>query len=248
MTATTTTTASRPSPTARTVRVLARTALRLAGWFWAIALVGIVLASLVVWLVAGRVDQLIAPFAVQAGVWFPFSQAIAIGSVYLTVHVAAGMTRRTFVRAATVVAVGTGVGYTAVLAVLVLAERALHGALGWGTGMSALGLPVGERSLGETAAALAALAAPFVVANLSGLLVGIVYLRFGSLWGTLTLPLTVGPLVAVLYLLPFVPVLGLAAGTGRAAVDVAIGAVAAALLAVVFATLTRRTELAPASG
>ena len=243
-----TVTASRPSPTVHTARVLARTAVRLAGWFWAIALVGIVLASVVVWLVSGRVDHLISPFAVQAGVWFPFSQAIAIGSVYLTVHVAAGMTRRTFVRAALLVALGTGVGYTGVLAVLVLAERALHGALGWGSRMAALGLPVGEQPLGEVVAALAALSVPFVVGNLSGLLVGIVYLRFGALWGTLSLPLTVGPLVLVLYLLPFVPLLGTPAGPGRVGVDAVAGAVVAALLAAVFATLTRRTELPPAAG
>ncbi|MCC2319752.1 hypothetical protein [Cellulomonas xiejunii] len=244
----TTTDVTRPSPTLHTVKSLRRTVLRMAAWFWGLAVAGVALATLVVWLVDGEVDQLIAVLALQGGIWFPFSQAIAISGTYLVAHVAAGMTRRTFARAALVVAVVTGFGYAVALGLLVLAERALHLALGWGVRTATVGLPVGDPSVGDLLAALAALVVPFVLANVAGLLVGIVYQRLGGLWGTLTLPFTVGPLVLVLYVLPFVPFLGLPEGGPRIALGALVGGLLAAACAAVFATLARRTQLASTTG
>ena len=43
-------------------------------------------------------------FGRQAGIWFPFSLCVFIATTYVRVHIAAGMTRRTFVRAALAVA------------------------------------------------------------------------------------------------------------------------------------------------
>lgn len=148
--------------------------------------------------VNGELDAAVILYSRQGGVWFPFAQAIGIVVGYLRVHVAAGMTRRTFARATLLVGVGTGVAYAAVLTLLTVVERALHHAAGWGWRVADAGL-ADETS--ATGLLTAELLLSFVVGNLSGLLVGAVYQRGGGWWGTLTLPLTVGPVAAVVALL-----------------------------------------------
>lgn len=183
----------RPSPFAHALRRQLAVALFLAGWFWAIAAVCLVTATLVVWAVNGSVDVAIAVYARQASTWFPFSQAILLVAALLRPHVAAGMTRRTFVRASLVTAVLTGLLYSAVLVGLLLLERAVHDAVGWDTVITEVGLA----ATGSSVATLVLDLVPsLVVANLSGLLVGIVYQRAGGWWGTVTLPLTVAPILA----------------------------------------------------
>lgn len=237
--------AARPvSPTRHTVHRLAALSLFLAAWFWAIAVVAVVLATLVAWLVNGRVDVSIAVYARQAAIWFPFSQAIMVVAAYLRVHVASGMTRRTFARAALLVTTLSALGYAVVLTALVLAERALHHALGWQA-------TVTEVQLADAASPawmqLVDLAVPFVVGNLSGLVVGVVYQRLGGWWGTLALPLTVGPVLLTAYVgsaglagLPGVPT---TTDAGHLALTGALGIVLAAALATVFAVTTRRLPL-----
>lgn len=188
--------AVRTSPTAHTVRRLGGALLRLGRWFWLVAVLAVVVANVVGWVTLGSTDVSIAVYARQASTWFPFSLAIMLVSAYLRVHVASGMTRRTFVRAALVVQVAAGVAYAALLTVLVLVERAVHDVLGWDSVITEV-MVVGAEA--PTWALLVDVAVPCVVANLVGLLVGAVYLRGGSWWGTLTLPLTVGPLLVLLY-------------------------------------------------
>ncbi|UZN02827.1 hypothetical protein [Cellulomonas sp. S1-8] len=193
---TTTVLATRPSPTAHTVRRLAAALLQLARWFWLIAVVVIVLANVVGWATHGSTDVSIAVYARQACTWFPFSLSIMLVNAYLRVHVASGMTRRTFVRAALVVEVVAGIVYAVLLTSLVLIERAVHDSLGWTSTITEVQL---ADASAPAWALLVDLAVPFVLANLSGLVVGVVYLRGGAWWGTLTLPLTVGPLLVLLY-------------------------------------------------
>ncbi|GIG40813.1 hypothetical protein [Cellulomonas phragmiteti] len=242
----TTTTPRRPSPTAHTVRRLGAALLRLAGWFWALAVVVIVLANVVGWATRGSTDVSIAVYARQASTWFPFSLGIMLVSAYLRVHVASGMTRRTFVRAALVVQVAAALGYAAVLTLLVLVERAVHDALGWDSVITEVQL---ADASAPPWALLGDLAVPLVLANLSGLLVGIVYQRGGAWWGTLTLPLTVGPVVAALYVpglrLMEVPGLWTTASDAQVLVlAVALGAVLAVLTASAFSLLARGAPVA----
>ncbi|SFJ68516.1 hypothetical protein [Cellulomonas sp. KH9] len=243
----TTTVAARPSPTAHTARRLGAALATMAWIFWAIAVVAAVTATLVAWRVAGSVDVSIMVYARQAATWFPFSLGIMLVAAYLRVHIASGMTRRTFVRAALLVEVAAGVGYAAVFTALVLLERAVHDALGWGAVITEVQLADEYASAG---AMLLEMSVTCVVANLSGLLVGAVYQRFGAWAGTLTLPLTVGPLVLLLYIpgVRFVDLPGVWTTTaaGHLALAVGVGVVLAAVMAAVFAALVRRLQLAPA--
>ncbi|QGQ18256.1 hypothetical protein GC089_01975 [Cellulomonas sp. JZ18] len=190
-------TGRRTSPLAHALRRQLGVALYLAAWYWAIALVVLLVATLIVWRVNGTVDVSIVAYARQSAIWFPFSQAILLVAALLRPHLAAGMTRRTFVRSSLVTAVSTGLGYTLVLSALLLVERALHSAVGWDAEILEQGFELTGRDfpsmVGELAPAL-------VLANLCGLLVGVVYHRFGGWWGTVTLPLTVLPIVATLAL------------------------------------------------
>ena len=188
----------RRDPVAHTVVRIGRVNLAYLGWFWVVVLPFVVVFSLVLARVNGSLDAAVVLYTRQGAVWFPFAYAIGLVTSYLRVHVAAGMTRRTFARATLLVGVGTGTGYALALALLTVVERALHHAAGWGWRVADAGLA------DETSAAgllTAELVLTFVVANVSGLLVGAVYQRGGGWWGTLTLPLTVGPVAAVVALL-----------------------------------------------
>ena len=240
-------TAVRPSPTAHTARRLGGALARLAVIFWSIAVVAVVVANLVGWRVAGATDVSIAAYARQASVWFPFSLAIMLVAAYVRVHIASGMTRRTFVRAALLVEVAAGVAYAVVLTVLVLLERAVHDALGWESVITEVQLTDETSSLW---AMLVELAVLFVVGNLSGLLVGAVYHRFGGWVGTLSLPLTVGPVAALLFVpgarLVELSGIGATSGIGHLGLVVGVGLALGAVTAAVFAALVRRLQLAPA--
>jgi len=243
----TTTVTTRPSPTAHTARRLGEALLTMAGVFWAIAVVAVVIATLVAWRVAGSVDVSIAVYARQAAIWFPFSLGILVVAAYLRVHIASGMTRRTFVRAALLVEVAAGVGYAAVFTAVALLERAIHDALGWESVMTEIQLADESTSAGVM---LLELAVTFVVANLSGLLVGAVFHRYGAWGGMLSLPLTVGPLVLLLYIpgARFVDLPGIWTTTpaGHLALAVTVGTVLAGAMAAVFAAIVLRLQLPPA--
>ena len=237
----------RTSPTLHVARRQGVAALRLAAWFWPIALLALAAAPVAVWLAEGRVDVSIAVHGRQALVWFLFSQAIQVAASYPRVHVAAGMTRRSLVRGTLLASGATGLAYALVLSGVVLVERWLHGLAGWGSALR-------EVQLAGEHAPLWALPIDTVVLTLlaitTGLLVGITYQRWGA-WATLTLPLTVGPLLALLYLgiAPTGDVPGLGDVAPRALVGLAggVGALGVLVVAAAFAVLARRLPLsAPA--
>ncbi|WP_028049690.1 hypothetical protein [Cellulomonas sp. URHD0024] len=179
----------RRGPVDLTARWFLATQLRVALWFWGIAVVVSTIAVAIYATVADVVERGVVQFGMQALVWLPMSFFIGTALTSVPVQVASGLTRRALARGALVAAIGTGIGYGAAYAVLMSAERAVYGAFGWHWSVGVDGA--------TPAAFLIACATTFVASNVSGLLVGIVYLRGGGWWGTLTLPLTVGPVVAL---------------------------------------------------
>jgi len=162
----------------------------LAAWFWGMAIV-VVTAAIVVITVVGEVNMSIMAFARQGAVWFPFSVLIAITAAYLPVHVAAGLTRRSLALGSLVAALGTALVYSAAYCGLMLVERAVFGALDWQWRIFD-DVPLASTDM---ATMLVSTVLLLVVADVSGLLVGISYQRLGGWWGTLALPLTAGPVV-----------------------------------------------------
>ncbi|MEE6296425.1 hypothetical protein [Georgenia wangjunii] len=166
----------------------------LAAWFWVIVAVGVTAALIVVDRVA-TVEMSIVQFAAQGATWFPFATAIIFATTQLGVHVANGMTRRAFIRAQLVTVVVSACAYALVLNLALLAEGALFARLGWPHTAGDDGFAAWQDGF---AAGLLDMALIFLAAQVSGLLVGIAYYRFGGWWGTLLLPLTVAPVYASL--------------------------------------------------
>lgn len=190
------TTATRPRPAAlrHVVGWLLRQHLRYVAWATAVLVAGAVVATLVVDRFSD-VDISIVQHGRQGFVWFPFALAIILVTTYQRVHVAAGMTRRVLARATILTGVLTGAVYTAVMVAALQVERVLYGARGWAQQITDTA-PLFEDT-SEVGLMLVDLGLLFVAAQLSGLLVGSVYQRFGGWWGTLSLPLTVGPVFAM---------------------------------------------------
>jgi len=174
-----------------TARWLLRTLVYLAAWFWAIAIVVVTVVTVVVANV-GEPHVSILAFARQGAIWFPFSIFIIVAATYFPIHVATGLTRRSLAQGAILTAVVGAVIYGTVFSVLLLVERAIYDAAGWRwlffDDMSADAPP---------STFIPGLLLTFLVAYLSGLLVGIAYQRGRGLWGTVTLPLTAGPILLV---------------------------------------------------
>ncbi|MBO3094690.1 hypothetical protein [Cellulomonas dongxiuzhuiae] len=195
---TVTPTAPRRGPVAHTVRRLGRANLVMLAWFWVVVTPFFVVLSFVLARIDGELDAAVILYSRQGAIWFPFAQSVILVGLMLRVHVAAGMTRRTFARATLLVATGTGAAYAVVLTALAAVERELHHAAGWGWRVADAILADESSPAGLL---LAELVLACVVANVSGLLVGVVYQRVGGWWGTLALPLTAGPVLLVLALL-----------------------------------------------
>ncbi len=197
----TTATATRPATRPTPLRHALRTQLRLVGpftgWFFAIAVVGAAVATVVLAALRVDVSTTVVGLARQGSIWVVFSQTVLLVSMHLRVHVAAGMTRRVFARASVATAVAVGLAYGLGYTVLVLLEGVLHDALGWDTTVTDAVLPGPHDS---ALALLAEYAPTHVVAAVTGLLVGSAYQRLGGRWGTVALPLTFLPFAAVLSL------------------------------------------------
>lgn len=169
-------------------------------WMWAIVVPAAAIAMIVVDRVA-TVDTSILQF-VRSGpaVWMLFSVAIIVTAAYLPVHVANGMTRRSVVRGALLAAVLGSLLFGVAMALMMLAEGAVYDAFGWAQGTVA----DDEGSVGVWQVGIVPMLLDYVLSCLggavSGLLVGIVYYRAGGWWGTLTLPLTVLPALAVTFI------------------------------------------------
>lgn len=204
---------------------------------------------IVVWAAIGTPTTSIVGFSRQGMMWFPFSLSIAIAVGQVNVHVAMGRTRRTLGRAAVLAALVMSVVYAVGLVVLMQVERGVYAVAGWQhvivdqltfvSDTSQVGLLVGEY-LVTTA-----------TAQLSGLLCGITYYRFGGWVGTLSLPLTVGPVLLVLAgVSADVPFLSgdLAVGTvGGGALRAVVVVVVLAAVVVAFQRILRSTPVRTAA-
>jgi hypothetical protein len=227
----------RRGPVDLTARWFVSAQARVARWFWAIAVVVSVLAITVYALVADQVTTSVVAFGRQAVMWVPFSIFIGLTAVYLPVHVASGLTRRSLSRGSLTGALATALLYGGGYAVLLVAERATYAALGWHWQIAeGVSTNVGS-SVAYLAAFLVANAATLVIAYVSGLVVSAVYLRGGGWWGTLTLPLTVGPLLVLSSLLGWGT--GLFGGVRGLLLGSVLALVVAAVLALVYDLLVR---------
>lgn len=238
----------RRGPVARTTWSLLTWFTPIAAIYWAILLVVVIAVPFVVDAVA-QVEVSIVWFARQSGIWFPFSVLIGVATTFPTVHLANGMTRRSYIRGALAAAVTMAVAFAGLMTLALLAERTWYGAMGWGWRLQegwfapAEGLPT----------VFVAYLATYLVSYLSGLLVGTVYGAAGGWWGTLTLPLTVGPVLLVTILVdnqydwvPFSHLFGEAPSGGTPlALLVTAAAVLALALAVAFRVIAARRPVAP---
>ncbi len=211
-------------------------------WLWAICIVGAAVAIVVV-NHFGTVNVSMVQF-VRNGplVWFLFSLGVIVVSGYLGVHVANGMTRRSFITGGLVAALAASLLHALTGAALLLLEGALYDRMGWDhdaapgeeyvPGVWEAG--VVDLLLDHTLAALAG--------TITGLLVGIAYYRLGGWWGTLALPLTLLPIVYTMFSTswseaPFVP-------WDLPPISAHVfGAVVIAAAAVAFALLTRTVPI-----
>lgn len=132
-------------------------------------------------------------YPMQAVMWIPFGVAIHFATSWLGPHVAAGMTRRSFVRAAVTGVALVAVSAAVVVMLLLRLERWVYGLLGWTAGTDPGRLSGAEAPVVPYLWGLFLLVA---VAGLTGLVVGLTYARLGPL-ATFLLPLTLSPLAAV---------------------------------------------------
>lgn len=213
--------------------------LYMAAWFWGGALV---VVAVITALVTGEATRSsVAGVALQPAMWFSFAMAIALSLRQIEPHVAAGLTRRSFIVANLWVVTVMAAGYAAALTLLVWAESLVVGALGW--------QPRHVTSVVLDSDAPVALLAPvyllvFLTAAAAGLVVGMAYYRLGGIWGTLALVPALPPVFLVMLLL------GSREDTGwvpdaldATAVRMLLAAGVAVVLAAVFHRLTRRVPL-----
>ncbi|WP_448631070.1 hypothetical protein [Cellulomonas soli] len=235
--------AARPSraggPSLRTARRLLAAHLAVGRWFWAILLTVVIVLGFVLPRY-GDVDGSILANTRQAGIWFPFSMHIVLATSYLAPHLAAGMTRRTYVRGAIASAVTVGALYALIMTVGLVVERWWYRANGWDWSLTVLGVETDQAQVGPI---FVDHALTFVMATLCGLLVGAVYQARGGWWGTLLLPLTVGPILLTGLLLAGDLVPGAADAVGGTAGALAVVTLMAVLVALAFGAVARRAAV-----
>lgn len=192
-TVTTGTTHRRPPQWRRAATWLSQVQIYMACWFFAVILVVAIPAVLIV----SRYTDIaisVLGMGLHGAIWVPFSISIVIVASYLTVQVAAGMTRRSFSTGALLAAVLTGGLYTVAFTVLLAVERWIYSAQGWRHASTTHDGLVFDPGVLTLAGGLMLL---ITSGTVSGLLVGLLYYRLGGWWGTLTLPLGLAPLVLV---------------------------------------------------
>lgn len=224
---------------AQTSRGLLRGQLMVARWALLVVVAAAAL-TLTVLAVVRPPDYSVVGFARQGVIWFSFSWAIAIAVGQVNVQVGLGRSRRTLGRAALLAAVAMSLVYAVGVVGLIQLERGLYAAVGWEHAIRDDVLLAGDSS--QIGPLLAAYLVAAASGQLCGLLVGIVYYRAGAWWGTLTLPLTVGPVILLQVVLsadlPF-----LDSGLARGATVVAV----LALVAVAFQRILRGTPVRTAA-
>lgn len=181
----------RPPQWRRATTWLSHVQIFLAFWFFVVILVVAIPAVLIV----SRYTDIaisVLSMGLHGAIWVPFSMSIVTVAGYLTAHVAAGMTRRSFSTGALLAAVLTGALYTVAFTVLLAVERWIYTAQGWRHASTTHDGLVFDPGVLTLAGGLMLL---ITSATISGLLVGLFYYRLGAWWGTLTLPLGLAPLV-----------------------------------------------------
>ena len=178
-------------PVAHSVRHLLGAQALLAVWLWAVV-VAIAVVLTVVLDRAGRVEASTWETLDQGPRWFLFAMGIVGVAGWFTAHVANGMTRRSFTVILGATTALTAVGYAAVTTLGFVVERAVFAARGWSTDLRSEHLFTATDQLGLVATENLVM---LLVYGASGMLVGAVYHRAGGWWGTLALPLTVGPVL-----------------------------------------------------
>jgi hypothetical protein len=175
------------SPAVRTGEAFLRVQLHLGARLWAIA-AAIAVVLTVVFDRTGTIEGSTWENVDQGPRWFLFAMALIMVTGYLPAHVANGMTRRSFTAALGAAMAVTSAGYAVLWTLGYAVERLVFAARGWPTDLGSAHLADGGLlGLGLEGLAL------FVIYAASGMLVGATYYRGGGWWGTLTLPLTVGP-------------------------------------------------------
>ncbi|PSK99381.1 hypothetical protein CLV63_103104 [Murinocardiopsis flavida] len=199
-TGTTATTPTGPAPLrrpqwVRVLLVMLRALLVQSLWFWVWVLVPAAVA-IVLLDRFGDLDMSVVQFARYGGIWYPFALSFIGVGIQFTVHVANGLTRRSYIRAVLVTTLLIGLAYAVLMTAAMVVERAVYTANGWApyTSGHSASLVAGAGSL------FAATALAFTAGGVSGLLVGIAFYRGGALRGFLALPLTVSPAVVVMLL------------------------------------------------
>lgn len=164
-------------------------------WFWAIALPVI---AVIIFIVSQNVEQVTSSgvaFSHHGALWFPFSIAIILSVTYLPIHVANGLTRRSFSQAALAVNVSVGLLNAVIATLALLVEREIYDGLGWlHGGNDGQGIPIFHGGVLTYGFGLFLL---FTAGQISGSLIGIAYYRLGGWVGTIALPFGLLPLAAV---------------------------------------------------
>lgn len=199
---------ARRSQTRRAAGWLLSSHLYVAAWFWGIVVVLATLGLLVfgnqgTYDGAGLRLELagstsLVGIAVQAAMWFSFALAIALSLRQLEAHVAAGLTRRSFLRANLLVCAAVAVLYALVMVLLIWVESLVAQAAGWGPRTVTM---VPYESTSNLLGLFVVYLLTFATAAAAGLVVGMAYYGLGGLRGTLSLVGLVPPVLLVMYLL-----------------------------------------------
>lgn len=174
------------------------THLLMASWFWAFIIIAWIGAAVLFSQINDDgITMSIMQFVQHGALWFPFSISIMI-AIMAPLHIANGVTRRSYARAAIAVTLATAVLYGLLIATAMSIEGVIYDAAGWqqqhvaeadGQIVGAAGAPWTEGWIVSALTYILSCAGGLV----SGLLVGGTYHRFGGWKGTLLLPLTLIP-------------------------------------------------------
>ncbi|WP_199423276.1 hypothetical protein [Actinotalea solisilvae] len=177
-------------PAVRGARLALRSQLPIWGLFW-LTLVAIAAVILAVTLRFADVEQSVWNYLGAGTRWFAFTMLVFLVTAGVGPYVAHGLTRRAFVGLVALDAGVTSVVFAACWTLGHAVEVAVFRAQGWPT--------VVEDHLYADGAQLGLVALEalptLLVFAVSGALVGAAYYRAGGWWGTLTLPLTLAPIV-----------------------------------------------------
>jgi hypothetical protein len=149
--------------------------------FWALFALVIVVVPLLVRANGGEMGAGVLHGASYSARWFAFALAIATSSSLITVHLAAGGTRRSFFRATVGAAAVVGLTYAVLYGLATIGESALFGALGWDWVRPA-GMPV--TGTAATVADAAAEGLACAVYSLVGTAIAMGYQSHGAWLGT----------------------------------------------------------------